>query len=310
MCCLFGILDLGKTLTVRQRTKTLSILAEACEARGTDATGIAYNTGGKLCIYKRPKAAHKMWFRLPCDSNVIMGHTRMTTKGDERLNYNNHPFYGEVRNTPFALAHNGIIINDDELKKKYHFPKTVIETDSYAAVQLMEQQEDLSLVSLVKIAEELEGTFSLTLLDNGNNVYFVKGNNPICLYYWRERNLYIYASTEEILKNALSRIPYYFGAPEKVKIDEGDILRIDNTGERTVSQFSTQNLYYGYYAPYSYYMDSWDIKTGDKELTYKEMLQSIAHSFGYSDEDIDDLLASGFTLEDIEAIFYEDAMYC
>ena len=43
MCCLFGILDYGHTLSQRQREQMLSILAAACEARGTDATGIAYN---------------------------------------------------------------------------------------------------------------------------------------------------------------------------------------------------------------------------------------------------------------------------
>ena len=195
MCCLFGILDYGNTLTVRQRTKVLSVLAASCEVRGTDATGIAYNTDSHLTIYKRPKAAHKMWFRLPIDANVIMGHTRMTTQGNEKFNYNNHPFYGKVGNTSFALAHNGMLMNDEELKMKYRLPKINIETDSYVAVQLLERQTDLSFESMAKVAEELEGSFTLSLLDNANNIYFIKGNNPLCLYYWRERNLYIYAST-------------------------------------------------------------------------------------------------------------------
>ena len=72
MCCLFGILDYGNTLTVRQRTKVLSVLASSCEIRGTDATGIAYNTDSHLTIYKRPKAAHQMWFRLPIQKESIL----------------------------------------------------------------------------------------------------------------------------------------------------------------------------------------------------------------------------------------------
>ena len=39
----------------------------------------------------------------------------MTTQGNERFNYNNHPFWGKIGDTPFALAHNGILTNDDEL---------------------------------------------------------------------------------------------------------------------------------------------------------------------------------------------------
>ena len=53
MCCLFGILDYGHTLSQRQREQILSILAADCEARGTDATGIAYNDARALRIYKR-----------------------------------------------------------------------------------------------------------------------------------------------------------------------------------------------------------------------------------------------------------------
>ena len=217
MCCLFGIMDYGDSLTVRQRTNVLSVLATSCEVRGIDATGIAYNTDSHLTIFKRPLAAHKMWFRLPKDANVIMGHTRMSTQGDKRFNYNNHPFWGKAGKTSFALAHNGVLYNDTQLQKKYRLPKTNIETDSYVAVQMLERHADLSFASLATVAEELEGSFTLSLLDDSNSVYFIKGNNPLCLYYWRERNLYIYASTEEILKPALSRIPYKLGELEETK---------------------------------------------------------------------------------------------
>ena len=310
MCCLFGILDYGNTLTVRQRTKVLSVLASSCEIRGTDATGIAYNTDSHLTIYKRPKSAHQMWFRLPMNANVIMGHTRMTTQGNEKFNQNNHPFYGKVGNTPFALAHNGMLMNDDELQKKYRLPKTNIETDSYVAVQLLERQTDLSFESMAKVAEELEGSFTLSMLDNANNVYFIKGNNPLCLYYWRERNLYIYASTEEILKSAIARIPYNFGIAESIEINEGDMMKISSNGAREMSQFSLQNLYaYGYYGyPYRW-LDEWDIEPKETGQAYKDILKSMAHTFGYTAEDVDTLLAEGFTLQDIEDFFYK-GVYC
>lgn len=58
MCCLFGILDYGGKLNRKEKTKILSTLSVACEERGTDATGIAYNTGGALKVYKRPLPAH------------------------------------------------------------------------------------------------------------------------------------------------------------------------------------------------------------------------------------------------------------
>lgn len=58
MCCLFGFVDYAGFLSVKQRNRLIRELSIAAEARGTDATGIAYNTSRGLQIYKRPLAAH------------------------------------------------------------------------------------------------------------------------------------------------------------------------------------------------------------------------------------------------------------
>ena len=133
MCCLFGIYDYGHILTAAQKKRLVSALAVASEDRGTDATGIAYNHNGHLTVYKRPYPAHLMRFKLPDDAACIIGHTRMTTQGDEKHNYNNHPFEGTA-GIPFALAHNGVLYNDLTLRKDKKLPRTRIETDSYNAV--------------------------------------------------------------------------------------------------------------------------------------------------------------------------------
>ena len=57
MCSLFGLIDFDNALTAKKKNKILNTLAIVCECRGTDATGIAYNLGGKLKIYKRPVPA-------------------------------------------------------------------------------------------------------------------------------------------------------------------------------------------------------------------------------------------------------------
>ena len=36
-----------------------------------------------------------------------------------------------------ALAHNGVLYNDKELRREQHLPLTSIETDTYVAVQLL-----------------------------------------------------------------------------------------------------------------------------------------------------------------------------
>ena len=176
MCCLFGLIDYGHSLSKGERNRILTILSTACEVRGTDAAGIAYHSRGQLHIYKRPRPAHAMHWRIPGDAWVVMGHTRMTTQGSEKRNYNNHPFLGRVKEGPFALAHNGVIQNDRSLRKKLRLPRTRIETDSYVAVQLLEREGALNFDSLRWMAEQLEGSYTVTLLGPKNELYFIKGD--------------------------------------------------------------------------------------------------------------------------------------
>ena len=126
MCCLFGITDFSGQLTAREKNHILSVLSTECEERGTDTTGIAYCTQSHLTVYKRPLEAHRMRFRVPEDSRVIMGHTRMTTQGKASRNRNNHPFYGNASGKQFALAHNGVLWNDAYLRRVQHLPQTCI----------------------------------------------------------------------------------------------------------------------------------------------------------------------------------------
>ena len=88
MCCLFGILDYKQTLSAKQLNKMVAILSKVCEARGTDVTGIAYNYNDKLCIFKRPLPARKMKYHIPDGVHFVIGHTRMTTQGNEKYNHN------------------------------------------------------------------------------------------------------------------------------------------------------------------------------------------------------------------------------
>ena len=117
MCCLFGLIDYGHRLTGRQKGQLMRSLALESEARGTDAAGVAYNSGGSLRIYKRPGPAHQLNFFIPEDAHAIMGHSRMTTQGKAKRNRNNHPFAGKVPGKQFALAHNGVLCNDVQLRK-------------------------------------------------------------------------------------------------------------------------------------------------------------------------------------------------
>ena len=308
MCCLYGMMDYKRNLTAWQKTHIISVLSTYCEARRTDATGIAYHVGGRLHIYKRPVAAHRMRFRIPEKACLIMGHTRLTTQGSEKRNYNNHPFRGRIQNNEFALAHNGVLHNDVSLRKKKHLPKSKIQTDSYVAVQLLEQNRALNLNSLKEMAEQVEGSFAFTVMDARNNLYFVKGDNPLCIYHYPKTGIYLYASTEEILKKALDALRLLLEKPEKINISCGELLQIDCKGNLTRDCFCTDNLQNTYYGA-----RPWIWQCGRNDgisfedyygADYIEELKSVAGAFGFCANDIDCLLENGFTPEELEEYFY------
>ena len=303
MCCLFGILDYGHKLSRKEKTKILSVLSVACEERGTDATGIAYNSGGSLKVYKRPLPAHLLWFKVNEDTNHVMGHARMATQGSERFNQNNHPFSGQAGNTTFALAHNGVLSNDKRLRRQYDLPATKIETDSYIAVQLLEAAGEISFQSLADMAEKLEGSFTMTVLTDDDTLYVVRGDNPFTLFHFEKLGFYIYASTEPILKTALKQLNLKLGKPTKIKLDCGEILRIDAAGNMTRSQFDDSKIFLGYSHWPRYYgrPATWE-PVQNPQASYIEDLKSVAVYYGIWPEDIDEMLADGVTPEEIEEL--------
>ena len=302
MCCLFGFVDYAGSLSVKQKNHLIRELSIAAEVRGTDATGIAYNTSRGLQIYKRPLAAYRLHLRIPAEAHVVMGHTRMTTQGSAKKNYNNHPFFGCVKGKRFALAHNGVLWNDRGLRHTKHLPKTKIQTDSYVAVQLLEQQKALDFDSLAKMAEQVEGSFSFAVLDEQDALWIVKGDSPLSIAYFPECGVYVYASTVEILNKALTRCGKQLGHRRTVEVEMGDLLKIDRRGHITRATFDASKLCR---PTWEYWSSSMYAEPPKTESEHIRLLKSVARAFGFTGEMIDRLLDQGFTTDDIEEILYE-----
>ena len=109
--------------------------------------------------------------------------------------------------------------------------------------------------------------------------------------------LYVYASTEQILKKGLKKGMPRTEQPFEVMLREGDILRIDQRGQYTAERFDTRNLWDGmtrFSWPY------WDVYAGQDE--YINDLKSVASAYGYTPHDIDVFLGYGLCPEEIEEI--------
>ena len=295
MCCLFGFYHYGGEID--GLPKLTNLLAKNATVRGTDAAGIAYNNRGKLIIHKEAKAAYNIDFKHPESAVCVTGHTRHATQGDKKKNYNNHPFAGVCKNLKFALSHNGVLINDADLKKQYHLPKSKIATDSYIAVQLLEKKKQLNVDSVKFMAESIRGSFAFSILDSSDTLWLIRGDSPLSLVHLPKYQLYVYASTDEILYKSLVDTKLFIeiktGSFEEITVSPGDILRILPNGKILTDKFS--------YTDYSDF-HWWDYGLKDD---YIEDLKSVAAYQGFSPEVIDTLLNEGFTTEEIE-----DYIYC
>ena len=308
MCGLFGFSTYQEKVA-HDLTKLTNSLAKQSSIRGTDATGVAFCSGGHVQIHKEAVPAQKLTFTHPTNIRALIGHTRHSTHGSEKKNYNNHPFSGRVPGSRFALAHNGVLTNDDSLKVMYELPQTKIETDSYVAVQLIERQKELTFASLRSMAETVDGSFSFSILDHENNVYLVKGDSPLSILHFPAEKIYVFASTEEILYRALIDSPLFDALRDKeyeqIPIQCGTLMKISPDGSVETESF-TYNTYVGKswweYGGHGFCEQSADSKT--QQEIYVDELKIYACYMGISPVIVDELLQEGFTFEEVEEAIY------
>lgn len=302
MCGLFGFIDYKNTLSAKQKSCIIKVLAGESEARGSDATGIAYNLDGRIHIYKRALPAHRIHWCVPAQADVVMGHTRAATQGKAAHWQNNHPFCGKTQQGKFALAHNGVLWNDEQLRAKNKLPATNIKTDSYIAVQLIEQHGTLGFDSLKVMAEQLKGSFTFTVMDEQNNIYFVKGDSPMCIYRFKA-GFYLYASTEQILQTAVKKLGLQRSPHTTIELTCGEILRIDSDGNMCCDKFDTANILSA--LNWRYYLES---PAYPRHADPLRDLCYYAKSMGVSEEQVEELLMYGFDEGEIEELLYDPVM--
>ena len=139
MCGIIGIVASDKNFLKEEKliaiSKKLFLLSES---RGKEAAGFAAISNNELIVHKTPFPASRLvkskeyknvFNHLFSSSNPVkafIGHSRLVTDGYEHENRNNQPV---IKNGMVAV-HNGIIVNKQELWKKYQHVKRETELDS------------------------------------------------------------------------------------------------------------------------------------------------------------------------------------
>ena len=125
----------------------------------------------------------------------------------------------------------------------------------------------------------------------------------MCLLHFPVLGLYVYASTESIMKKALQKVGLHKFAMERVETDEGDIICIDRSGEITRSEFQPK-VYRSKYGSWYDYDDS------SYYTIHEEMLLTYCNCYGVDSSDVELLLEYGYSCDEIEEMLSDhDLLY-
>jgi len=290
MCAIGGIIQLDRRKSFSAETKldVIGLLTEM-QKRGGDAWGMylekrkGYNTHlncgvpddtlpGELFKMEGEfsKFANEKDGVIYLDhTNLVLMHTRASTQGDASDNINNHPF--STKN--FILSHNGIISNEEALKKKYNL-KTDIECDSYFIVALIQHffDEGNSVVeSIKKATNEISGGFSCWLYhkDEREIYFFRNSRNPFEYYIDEDRGIFVFASMASYIRDTLKTSIDYSDVKSSefnsiFKLEKNKLLKLDdfenNVATTTYSSYNYNDCNTSLPSP----VNSYDVNDFDK----------------------------------------------
>jgi amidophosphoribosyltransferase len=215
MCGIVGIVDAGGI------SFSLYYALYALQHRGQESAGITTSDGRRVFKYKQEGLVAEVFNQDILDSlkgSVGVGHVRYPTTG-ANLPENIQPFNFQYMDHHFALAHNGNLVNAEELRQEFErrgdIFSTTTDTELIASVLIEEYRRAGNLEdAVVHCMRTLRGSYSVVMLLDGTLYAFrdPAGIKPLCI----------------------GKLPQgYIVASESVAIDalKGDLLRDVRPGE-------------------------------------------------------------------------------
>ena len=202
----------------------------ALQHRGQESAGIAVSDGQKLLIYKDLGLVSEVFNEeklKTLQGNCAIGHVRYSTTG-ANIWENSQPILKNYKGGTFSLAHNGNLVNQEELKAKLKEKSVQIysSTDSEIISNLIKTNPEESIEKNIKmVAAQLKGAFSLVIMTE-NKLIGLKdpfGFHPLAL--GKLGDSYLFAS-ETCAFNLI-------GAEFIREVEPGEMVVIDKEGVKS-----------------------------------------------------------------------------
>ena len=199
----------------------------ALQHRGQESAGIAVSDGYRATLYKEMGLVSQVFNEenlRPLQGHIAIGHVRYST-ADSSRRLSAQPFLLESALGPIALAHNGNLVNTEDLRQEL-FARGVGLTsycDTEVLIQLLAGAQGDTWVERIRhTMSKALGAYSLAILTR-DTLYAVRdpwGFRPLCM--GRLNGGWVIASETCALQTV--------GAHDITEIPPGTIVAIDDTG--------------------------------------------------------------------------------
>src|SRR5438067_7793439 len=137
--------------------------------RGQESAGVVSSNGERLYMHKAMGEVAEIFTeevlsKLP--GTLAIGHNRYSTSGDSAL-LNAQPIRVDCNKGMIALAHNGNLVNANEIRQRLERAGSIFQTtsDTEVVVHLIAQSKEQTLPDAISDAlRRLEGAFSLVMM--------------------------------------------------------------------------------------------------------------------------------------------------
>lgn len=206
----------------------------ALQHRGQESAGIAVTSGNGIFVIKDMGLVSQVFQEssfVSLKGDAAIGHVRYSTTGSSYWE-NAQPTYNETCRGPVSIAHNGNLVNSDELRgwllsRGFSLGRAESQveasTDSAVIAGLLEHSPAPDTPGAVmEVFPRLKGAYSVVILDE-NGLYGLRdpsGIRPLCL--GRSKGAYFLASETAALD--------VVGAEFVREVEPGELVTIDRTG--------------------------------------------------------------------------------
>jgi amidophosphoribosyltransferase len=223
-CGVFGIYAAGEDVA-----RITFFALYALQHRGQESAGIAVSDGRRVELYKEMGLVSQVFNEQnlsPLRGHIAIGHTRYST-ADSSRQISAQPFLLESALGPVALAHNGNLVNTEDLRRELFRRGVGLVSfcDSEVMVQLLVGSPGRNWLGRIRaLMTKALGAYSLTILTR-DAMYAVRdpwGFRPLSV--GRLNGGWVAASESCALQT--------IGAREIQEIQPGEIVMVDKDGMR------------------------------------------------------------------------------